>query len=105
LRPLIMKISVITVVYNGQDSIERCMNSVFSQTYPDIEYIIIDGNSTDATCKLIEPHLHKIAHFISEPDQGIYDAMNKGIALATGGIVGTLNTDDVFAADDVLEYI
>jgi len=96
------KISIITVAYNAQITIERCINSVFGQKFKNIQYIIIDGGSTDDTCRIIENYKEKIDVFISEPDKGIYDAMNKGIALATGDVVGTINADDFFADDNVL---
>ncbi|QEC77939.1 glycosyltransferase family 2 protein [Mucilaginibacter ginsenosidivorax] len=100
-----MKISVITVVYNAQDTIARCIESVISQKYPDIEYIVIDGGSTDNTLQIINRHRSSINIFVSEPDKGIYDAMNKGIKLATGQIIGTLNADDRLADADVLSAI
>ncbi len=96
------KISIITVAYNAQNTIERCINSVFGQKYQNVEYIIIDGGSTDGTCRIIENYREKIDVFISEPDKGIYDAMNKGLALATGDVIGTINADDFFADDNVL---
>jgi len=96
------KISIITVAYNAQNTIERCINSVFGQKYKNVEYIIIDGGSTDNTCRIIENYREKIDVFISEPDKGIYDAMNKGLALATGDVIGTINADDFFADDNVL---
>ena len=96
------KISIITVVFNAQNTIERCINSVFGQKYKNVEYIIIDGGSTDNTCRIIENYREKIDVFISEPDKGIYDAMNKGLALATGDVIGTINADDFFADDNVL---
>jgi len=95
------KISIITVAYNAQNTIERCINSVFGQKYKNVEYIIIDGGSTDNTCRIIENYREKIDVFISEPDKGIYDAMNKGLALATGDVIGTINADDFFADDNV----
>ena len=85
-----MKISIITVVYNGASTIADCISSVISQTYPDIEYIVIDGNSTDGTQRVIESFGDKIDIFRSEPDKGIYDAMNKGIKLASGEVIGLL---------------
>lgn len=88
--------SIITTVYNGAATIEDTILSVASQSYPDIEHIIIDGSSTDGTLSLIKKHGNKVAKFISEPDNGIYDAMNKGISIATGDIVGILNSDDVY---------
>ena len=91
-----MKISIITTVYNGASTIEDTILSVASQSYPDTEHIIIDGSSTDGTLSLIKKHEGKIEKFLSEPDNGIYDAMNKGISLASGDIVGILNSDDVY---------
>lgn len=100
-----LKISLITVVYNAQNSIKRCIESVLAQNYTNIEYIIIDGGSTDGTLQIIEQYKPCISVLLSETDKGIYDAMNKGIALATGDIIGTLNSDDFFAADDILDQI
>lgn len=91
-----MKLSIITVCFNSQDTIEDTIQSVLSQTYHDIEYIIIDGNSTDRTLEKIEAYKDKISKVISEPDNGIYDAMNKGIRLATGDVIAVLNSDDVY---------
>jgi glycosyltransferase len=90
-----MKVSIITVAYNSAATIASTLASVEEQTHPDIEHIVVDGRSTDATMAVVERHRARLAHVLSEPDQGIYDAMNKGIALATGGIVGFLNADDV----------
>lgn len=89
-----MKISVITVCYNAAETIERTIQSVLGQTYHDIEYIIIDGGSTDGTVDVIRKYADKIAYWTSEPDKGIYDAMNKGIRVATGDVVGIINSDD-----------
>ena len=100
-----LKISLITVVYNAHSSIKRCIESVIAQNYTNVEYIIIDGGSTDGTLQIIEQYKPYIDIFLSETDNGIYDAMNKGIQLATGDIVGTLNSDDFFADNDVLTYI
>ena len=97
-----MKITIITVVYNGGDFLENCIRSVISQTYSNIEYIIIDGASTDASLSIIEKYNDRISIVVSEPDLGIYDAMNKGIALAGGDVIGTLNSDDFFADDTVI---
>jgi len=99
------RISIITVAFNAQNTIERCINSVLRQKFKNFEYIIIDGGSTDNTCKIISNYRNNIDVFISEPDNGIYDAMNKGIALATGDVVGTVNADDYYADDDVLNSI
>jgi glycosyltransferase involved in cell wall biosynthesis len=100
-----LKISIITVCYNAADTIERCIKSVISQCYNNIEYIIIDGASTDGTTSVINKYGSKIDVVVSEPDKGIYDAMNKGIALATGDVIGMLNADDVFTDADVVSEI
>ncbi len=100
-----MKVSIITVSYNSVDTIEDTFESVRSQSYADIEYIVIDGGSTDGTRALIEAHTEIISKSISEPDEGLYDAMNKGLAFATGDIVGILNSDDVYASQDVIAKI
>lgn len=99
------KISLITACYNAEAHIGRCIESVMAQNYPSLEYIIIDGGSTDQTLSVIKRYEHIIARVISEPDKGVYDAMNKGILLATGDVIGTLNSDDYFASDDVLTTI
>ena len=90
------KVSIVTVAYNCEKTIEDSILSVALQAYSNIEHIIIDGSSTDQTMAVIEKHKDKIQYFISEPDQGMYDAMNKGIRLASGDIIGILNADDVF---------
>jgi glycosyltransferase involved in cell wall biosynthesis len=100
-----MKISIITVCYNSEKYIQTAIDSVLQQTYEDIEYIIVDGGSIDATLSIIKPYQHKISKFISEPDNGIYDAMNKGINLATGDIIGTLNSDDLYVDEQVLSQV
>ena len=99
------KISIITVAYNAQNTIERCINSVLQQTFKNIQYIIIDGGSTDNTVKIINKYRANIDVFVSESDNGVYDAMNKGIALATGDVIGTINADDFFADNNVLYSI
>lgn len=97
-----IKISLITVTYNAGGTIGRSIQSVVSQIYKNIEYIIIDGASTDNTAEIINRYKDQIHHFISEPDKGIYDAVNKGINFATGDIVGILNADDVFSDNRIL---
>lgn len=97
-----MKVSIITVVYNGEQYIEECITSVIEQNYHDLEYIVIDGGSTDNTLSRIEKHRNKINHFVSEKDKGMYDALNKGIALASGEVVGILNADDMLASQEVI---
>lgn len=93
-------VSVITVVYNGVTTIERCIKSVLAQGY-EIEYIVIDGGSTDGTIEIVEKYRDKIAYFRSQPDRGIYDAMNIGIKRAQGDIVVLLNADDWFEPDAI----
>ena len=100
-----MRVSIITVVYNGEQYIEECITSVIEQNYHDLEYIVIDGGSTDNTLSRIEKHRNKIAHFISEKDRGMYDALNKGIALASGEVVGILNADDMLASQEVISEV
>lgn len=100
-----MKISIITVVYNNKETIENAIDSVLSQTYKDIEYIVVDGMSSDGTKEIIQSYGSQIDKFVSEKDKGLYDAMNKGVSLATGDIVGFLHSDDLYASDDVLELV
>jgi glycosyltransferase len=90
-----MKISIITASYNNVDSIEATIKSVLSQTYPDIEYIVVDGGSTDGTMDIVRKQGKAIARWVSEPDGGIYHALNKGLGLATGDVVGFLHADDM----------
>jgi glycosyltransferase involved in cell wall biosynthesis len=97
-----LKISVITVAFNAEKTIERTITSVLEQKFSNIQFIVIDGGSTDNTTQIIDKYKDKISIFVSEPDHGIYDAMNKGIALATGDVIGTLNSDDFYANDCVL---
>jgi len=90
-----MKVTIITVAFNSASTIGDTLASVASQTHPDIEHLVIDGNSTDATMDIVRRHGARVAKALSEPDRGIYDAMNKGLAMATGDLVGFLNADDV----------
>ena len=98
-----MKVSVITVVRNAQETIADTIKSVANQTYSNVEHIIIDGASTDNTLAIIEQHKDQIASIVSEPDNGLYDAMNKGVLLATGDVIGMLNADDVYQDETVLQ--
>jgi len=98
-----MKISIITVCYNAADSIMDTLNSVREQNYHHIEHIIIDGASTDNTLDIIDECCP--TRWISEPDEGIYDAMNKGLAMASGDVIGFLNADDIYAHNDVLAHV
>lgn len=102
-----MKISIITITYNSASSLQRALDSVQSQTYKDIEHVIIDGASTDGTRKLIEAYAkqHKNVKWVSEKDNGIYDAINKGIRLATGDVIGFLHSDDMFYSVDSIGQI
>ncbi len=100
-----MKISVITVCYNAIDTIEETLQSVIGQDYSDLEYIVVDGASIDGTLALLERYEGKLSRLLSEKDTGVYDAMNKGIALATGDVVAILNGDDVYASAQVLSRV
>lgn len=100
-----MKISVITVCYNAQDVIEETIKSVIAQTYSHIEYVIVDGNSTDNTLLIVNKYKTRINKVISENDKGVYDAMNKGIKVATGDLVFFLNAGDVLFNDKVIQNI
>lgn len=97
-----MRISIITVTFNSAATLEDTLRSVASQTWPDIEHIIVDGASTDGTLDIVKQFTSEKVRLVSEPDRGIYDAMNKGIRLATGDFVGVLNSDDVFANQDTI---
>jgi len=100
-----MLFSIITVTYNASRRIERTLQSVISQTYPAIEYIIIDGNSTDGTLELVNKYRSSIAHCISEPDKGLYDAMNKGLRLASGDYVWFINAGDRLYSETTVREI
>ncbi len=103
-----MKISVITATFNSGKTVKDTIESVLNQTHKDIEYLIIDGNSRDNTMEIVhryEPLFRGRMRYISERDHGIYDAMNKGIAMATGDVVGILNSDDFYTSSDVLEQV
>lgn len=91
-----MKISIITVSYNSAKTIEDTIISVLNQSYKNLEYIIVDGKSSDKTMGIVKSYQDKISVIISEQDKGIYDAMNKGIAMASGDVVGIINSDDIF---------
>ncbi|WP_158838689.1 glycosyltransferase family 2 protein [Polaribacter sp. L3A8] len=100
-----MKISIITVCYNSAKTIEKTFKSVQSQTYKNLEYIVVDGGSKDTTLDIVQKYKELVSQWVSEPDKGLYDAMNKGIKMATGDLVGILNSDDIFTDDHVLENI
>jgi len=100
-----MRVSIITVSFNSAHTVRETIESVLGQSYPDIEYVIVDGESTDATLDIIGEYRGKISKVLSEPDDGIYDAMNKGVALATGDIIGILNSDDSFESVHSIQYV
>jgi len=95
-------VSIVTIVYNAAEYLEETIQSVISQTYNNVEYIVIDGGSTDGTLDVIKQHKGKIDYWVSEEDKGIYDAMNKGINLANGEWINFMNSGDVFHDNDVL---
>jgi glycosyltransferase involved in cell wall biosynthesis len=99
------RISIITVSYNSSKTIKETIESVLSQDYKDIEYIIVDGLSNDGTQEIIKSFGPQIAKFVSERDNGLYDAMNKGISLATGDIIGIINSDDIYANANVISSV
>jgi glycosyltransferase involved in cell wall biosynthesis len=101
-KPLI---TVITVVFNGEEFLEETIKSIINQTYPNIEYIIIDGGSTDSTLDIIRKYEHAIDYWVSEPDNGIYDAMNKGISIASGDWVNFMNAGDLFYSPDTIKQL
>lgn len=103
-----MKFSIITATWNSVATLRDTLESVLRQTYPDVEHIVVDGGSTDGTMELVreyEPRYNGRLRYVSEPDRGIYDAMNKGIGMATGDVVGLLNSDDFYTSDRVLERV
>lgn len=97
-----MKISIVTVAYNSQNTIRDTIESVLRQTYANIEYILVDGKSSDRTMEIVMEYSDRISCIVSEEDNGIYDAMNKGLMLASGDFVGILNSDDFFSSDNVI---
>jgi glycosyltransferase len=101
-KPLI---SIITVVYNGAETIRDTIESVMNQSYDNMEHIVVDGGSTDGTIEILKEYDKYISKWISEKDKGIYDAMNKGISLCSGEYVGILNSDDCYASENILEKV
>ncbi|MCC7051561.1 MAG: glycosyltransferase [Bacteroidia bacterium] len=99
-----IKVTIITACFNNQNTIRDTIESVINQNYPNIEYLIIDGKSTDKTLNILEDYRSKITHIISEKDNGIYDALNKGISLATGDIIGFLHADDFLVHSKVISH-
>ncbi|CAM3419413.1 glycosyltransferase family 2 protein [Flavobacterium chungbukense] len=100
-----MRVTIITVCYNRKNTIEKAIQSVLAQNYNDVEYIIIDGNSTDGTKEIIDTYKDQVSKYISEPDKGMYDAINKGLKLATGDVIGLMHSDDEFYDKDVIARI
>jgi len=100
-----MKISVITAVYNNRETIAQALDSALAQTHPDVELVVIDGGSTDGTRAVLQGYADRLAVLMSEPDRGIYDALNKGISCASGEVVGFLHSDDLFADVAVLSRV
>lgn len=100
-----MKVSIITVVYNRASTIERAIRSVLNQSHNNIEYVIVDGDSNDGTMDVVYQYRNQISTVISEKDQGMYDALNKGIKAATGDIVGILHADDEFTNETIIQQI
>jgi glycosyltransferase involved in cell wall biosynthesis len=100
-----MKVTIITAAYNAAKTIDETLDSVARQSYPNIEHIVVNGASTDDTQSIIEQYRDKLAAIVSGPDHGVYDAMNKGLALASGEVVGFLNADDIYADKDVLSRV
>lgn len=100
-----MKVTLITVTYNSARFLQSCIHSVNSQDYHDIEYIVVDGGSTDDTVSIIERNDSRISKWISEKDNGMYDAINKGMKMATGDIIGILNSDDILASSSTISTI
>lgn len=103
--PTLPKISIVTVVYNGAYTLEKTIKSITTQTYSNIEYIVVDGGSVDGTVDIIKKHADAISKWISEPDNGIYDAMNKGIKLSTGDYLWFINSGDEIYSPNTLERI
>jgi glycosyltransferase involved in cell wall biosynthesis len=100
-----MKVSIITVCYNSEKTIEDTLKSIQSQTYPDIEYIVVDGLSKDRTNDIVKEYNDIVSIHISEKDNGLYDAMNKGVRIATGDIIGVLNSDDILSNEDTIQKL
>jgi glycosyltransferase len=100
-----MKVSIITSVYNNEKTIEDAIKSVLSQTYPNIEYIVVDGASKDNTVSVIKKYEDKISTFVSERDKSIYDGLNKGVSLATGDVIAFLHSDDIYADENIISEV
>ena len=100
-----MKVTIITACYNSEKTVQRTIESVLSQNYHNIEYIIIDGKSSDQTMPIVNNYKNKITSIISENDKGIYDALNKGLKIANGDIIGFLHSDDFYPKNNIISSI
>ena len=100
-----MRVTIITSCYNREHTIRGCIESVLAQDYPDIEYIVVDGASTDGSLKIINEYKERIAKIISEPDHGMYEAINKGIRAATGDVIGLVHSDDFLYSPQTISHI
>lgn len=100
-----MKISIITACFNAEKTIRHTIESVLSQGYDDIQYIVVDGASTDGTIGIVKQYKNQISKIISEPDSGIYEALNKGVKFASGDVIGFLHADDIYANKNVIENV
>ena len=100
-----MKVSIITITFNSESTLIDTIDSVLNQTYKDIEYIIVDGASTDSTLSIIHSYKDKIAKLVSEKDNGLYDALNKGISMASGDVIGILHSDDFYTNHHIIENV
>lgn len=100
-----LRISVVTAVFNRASTLDECLRSVQAQHWPEIEHILIDGGSTDGSMDIVRRHRHHLAHVVSEPDKGVYDALNKGLAAASGDVVGFLHTDDAYTSAQSLDAV
>ncbi|MET0117871.1 MAG: glycosyltransferase family 2 protein [Sedimenticola sp.] len=98
-------VTIITAVFNNASSVEDSLRSVLSQSYPNIEYIVVDGGSTDGTVDVVRGYQDEIDRFVSEPDEGIYDALNKGIRMSEGDVIGILHSDDLFCDENVVQDV
>lgn len=100
-----MKVSIITILYNNRQHIQGCIESVLNQSYKDVEYIIIDGGSSDGSQQIIEQYKNELGYYISEKDNGLYNALNKGVNNATGDVIGILHSDDLFYSNNSLSEV
>lgn len=100
-----LKVSIITITYNSESTLIDTIDSVLNQTYKNIEYIIVDGQSNDSTVSIVHSYKDRIAKFVSEKDKGLYDALNKGISMATGDVIGILHSDDFYTSHHIIENV